>query len=54
MLRTLVALWKSRKGELPGWTYVIALIIGLFFLLFAIYLIAKSGQKQAGWLDWLR
>jgi hypothetical protein len=42
---------RSRKGDIPGWAYVIALIIGLFVLLFAIWIAAKSGQKQSGWLE---
>jgi len=37
--------------EIPGWAYVIAMIIGLFLILFAIWVAAKSGQKQAGWLE---
>jgi hypothetical protein len=51
MIRTLYALWKSRKAnEIPGWIYVIALIIGLFILLFAIWIAAKAGQSQSGFL----
>jgi hypothetical protein len=54
MIRTLYALLRNKKADLPGWVYVIALIIGLFVLLFAIWISAKAGQKQAGWLEWLR
>ncbi len=44
-------MWKNRKAtEIPGWAYVIALIIGLFVLLFAIWIAAKAGQKQVGFL----
>jgi hypothetical protein len=55
MIQALKALWNNRKAmEIPGWVYVIALIIGLFVLLFAIWLTAKAGQKQAGWMEWIR
>lgn len=40
--------------EIPGWIYVIALVIGFFVMLYAWYITAKSGQKQIGWLEWLR
>ncbi len=48
MLQALYTLWKSKKGDLPGWTYIIALILGLFVLIFAIWIAAKAGQKQTG------
>lgn len=53
MIKTLFALWKNRKAgiDVPGWAYLIALIIGLFVLLFAIWLAAKSGQTQISWLE---
>ena len=54
MLETLTALWKNRKAlmqDIPGWIYVIALIIGLFVLLFAIWIAAKSGQKSTSFLE---
>ncbi|MEM4246732.1 MAG: hypothetical protein QXR48_00455 [Candidatus Woesearchaeota archaeon] len=54
MIRTLYSMLRNKKGDIPGWAYVIALIIGLFVLLFAIWLIAKAGQRQAAWLEWLR
>lgn len=54
MLQTLYSMWKNRKAmmeDIPGWIYVIALIIGLFVLLFAIWLAAKSSQRQVGWFE---
>lgn len=45
-------LWlDSKKGDIPGWAYIIALIIGLFVLLLAIYIAWSSGRKQTGWLE---
>lgn len=46
-------MWKSRKGDLPGWVYVIALIIGIFVLFLGFWIIAKSGQKQVSFLEQL-
>jgi hypothetical protein len=52
MIKTLYSLWKNRKAmDIPGWAYVIALIIGLFVILFAIWIAAKSGSKQSGFLE---
>lgn len=42
----------NKKGfELPGWAYVIGLVIALFVLLFVIWLSTKSGY---GIVDTLR
>lgn len=36
------------KGqELPGWAYIVGLIIGLFALIFIIWLSLKSGKTGA-------
>ena len=35
----------DKKAELPGWSYVVALIIGFFLLLFIIWLATKSGYS---------
>lgn len=32
--------------DIPGWAYVIAFIIGLFFLVLAIWIIGKAGHQQ--------
>lgn len=35
----------SKLGqELPGWTYIVGLILGLFVLAFLIWLAVKSGK----------
>ena len=34
----------DKKAELPGWTYVVALIIGLVVILLGIWIFTKSGQ----------
>jgi len=51
-----VFLWlikmKNKKAtQLPGWAYVIALIIGLFVIVLIIWITAKSGGKMKGFLD---
>jgi len=44
----LLCLIKMNKKafELPGWAYVIGLIIALFVLLFVIWLSTKSGYSM--------
>ncbi|HLF54887.1 MAG TPA: hypothetical protein VI612_04150 [Candidatus Nanoarchaeia archaeon] len=40
-----LSLFKSKLGqELPGWTYIVGLILGLFVLGFLIWLAVKSGK----------
>ena len=34
----------NKKADLPGWSYVIALVIGIALLLLVIWLSNKSGQ----------
>ncbi|MBN1644478.1 hypothetical protein JW851_00360 [Candidatus Woesearchaeota archaeon] len=34
----------NKNADVPGWAYVIALIIGFIVLLFVIWLSTKSGQ----------
>jgi uncharacterized protein HemY len=41
----------KRAMELPGWSFVVFLIIALFVLLFVIWLSTKSGHAM---LDLLR
>jgi len=36
---------NKKAFELPGWAYVIGLIIALFVLLFVIWLSTKSGYS---------
>lgn len=35
------------KGEIPGWAFVIGLILGLFALVFLIWLAVKSGKTSS-------
>ncbi len=37
-------LFWNKKGDIPGWVQIIGLIIGLFALIFLIWLSIKSGQ----------
>jgi len=50
-LKTLKLWLDNKKGDIPGWAYIIAMVIGLFILLVAIYTAWKSGQKQTGILE---
>ncbi len=45
---------KDKRADLPGWSYVIALIIGLFVIAFLIWLAIKSTGKQVDILEFLR
>jgi len=35
---------KQKKGEIPGWAYIVGLIVGLIALIILIYIAAKSGR----------
>ena len=53
--RRLKQLFEQKLGqELPGWAYVIGLILGIFALLFLIWLAAKSGRASVDQLGGLR
>ncbi|MBS3148886.1 hypothetical protein J4219_08465 [Candidatus Woesearchaeota archaeon] len=53
--RRLKQLFENRLGqELPGWAFVVALIIGLFALIFIIWLAVKSGKTTVGQLGSIR
>ena len=46
---------KSKKAmDLPGWGYVIALIIGLFVIGLIVWVTIKSGGNMRNWLDVLK
>ena len=34
----------SKKGEIPGWMFIVGLILGLFALIILIYIAVKSGK----------
>lgn len=51
-LKTWIKLLKNKKGdEMPGWIYIISLILGLILIMIIVYFAYKSGQKQTGLLD---
>ena len=41
----------NKKASLPGWTYVVALIIGILVLVLIIWMVTKSGSTTKGYLD---
>lgn len=53
--RRLKQLFESRLGqELPGWAFVLALIIGLFALGFLVWLAVKGGRASVEQIGGLR
>lgn len=45
----------NKKGfELPGWAYVIGLVIALFVILFVLWLSTKSGYSMVDTLRGLK
>lgn len=44
----------NKNGELPGWAYVIGLVIALVVLLFVIWISVKSGSSITDSLRGLR
>ena len=54
-IHRLKQLFENRFGqELPGWAFVIALILGLFAIIFLIWLAVKSGRASVEQLRGLR
>lgn len=45
---------KSKKADMPGWSYIVAMIIGLFVIAFIIWVAVKSGGKQVELLNFFR
>jgi len=45
---------KNKKAQVPGWIYIIGLIIGLFVIAFFIWVTVKSGGAQSDWLGKIR
>jgi len=41
----------NKKASMPGWAYVVALIIGLFVIILIIWIAIKSGSTTKGYLD---
>jgi len=52
-LRLMFELWKNKKGDIPGWGYVIALILGLFLIFVGIFLFYQGGKGQVGLFEQL-
>lgn len=50
----IMSLIKSKKGDIPGWSYIVALIIGLLVIAFIVWLAVKSGSKQVDLLGQIR
>lgn len=50
-MRFYTGLKMNKQADIPGWAYIIALIIGLCIILFAFWLFTRSGQ---GMVDLLR
>jgi len=48
--RLIFKMMKSKKGEVPGWIYVISLILGIILIIIIAYFAYKSGQKQVNLL----
>ena len=51
---TVKSFLNQKKASLPGWAYIVALIIGLFVIAFLIWLAVKATGKQIEILDILR
>lgn len=45
---------KNKKADMPGWSYVVAIIIGLFVIAFIIWVAVKSGGKQVELLSFFK
>ena len=45
--RLIKSMLDSKKGDIPGWMYIIGLILGLFALIMIIYITVKSGKLGA-------
>lgn len=53
--RRLKQLFESKTGQdLPGWAFIVALIIGLFVLGFLVWLAVKGGRASVEQIGGLR
>ena len=44
-LKVLKQLIEDKLGQsMPGWTYIVFLILGLFAIIFALYVMVKGGR----------
>lgn len=48
--RYALSVWKQKKGQdsIPGWMFVVGLILGLAFLVFMVWFAMKSGKASKG------
>lgn len=54
MIMYWIKMKKNKKAQVPGWIYIIGLIIGLFVIAFFIWVTVKSGGAQSDWLGKIR
>ena len=47
-MRTIYRLINRKAQELPGWAYIVGMILGLFAIILLIWIAVKSGQAGAG------
>lgn len=52
--RRLKLFFNSAGQELPGWAFIIGLILGLFAIAFLVWLALKSGKATLGPLGRLK
>jgi hypothetical protein len=45
---------RIKKGELPGWSVIVFLIIGLFLLFIIIYISLRSKHEMGKGLDFIK
>jgi len=43
----------DKKGDMPGWAYVVGLVIGLLIIGLIVYISIKSRNDLGGILSWL-
>ncbi len=48
------AITGKKAQELPGWAFIVGLILGLIALIFLIWLAVKGGKTTVGQLGELR
>ena len=54
MKKQIQTLQKNKRADLPGWTYIVGLILGLFAIIFLIWLSIKAGHTSVDQLNILR
>jgi len=54
VIMLLIKMKKNKKASVPGWIYLIGLIIGLFVIALFIWVTVKSGGAQSELLSGIR